>query len=197
MRREVISLLEAELERVPEWQVHGSGFRAVRKGLHRTIRDARHAMREAQRTPTNSAWLRWRHHVKAHWFQVRLLAGRTGNGLVLLERRLEALDGFLGDHHDCALLERVLTREALVTREQTAACLRVLGRYRSELRRQARTLGAVVYRQKAARQVQAIEERWLALGRTRARPTPVRRRRPRAAAPSTAAASPPVPLHAA
>jgi hypothetical protein len=60
------------------------------------------------------------------------------------QRRLEALDGCLGEYHNVVLLEKILITEALVPRHPTACGLRLLRRYQAELRGRAASLGRQV-----------------------------------------------------
>jgi hypothetical protein len=83
--------------------------------------------------------------VKDQWFHVRLLEGRCGGALATDEYNLEALDGYLGEHHDCVLLHAALIGDVLLPRKDAAHVLRLIRRYRGELRRGAQQLGARIY----------------------------------------------------
>jgi hypothetical protein len=141
-------ILRSELRRVPAWHLTEGGFRAIGPGLEKSFRRARRAMRRAERQPTIKTYHAWRQRVKDLWLQVRLLKGRCGNRLSADERRLETLDGCLGEHHNVTLLEAVLMREALVSRPQTARCLRALRRYQTELRHRAHIMGTRIFEEK-------------------------------------------------
>jgi CHAD domain-containing protein len=169
-------ILRAELRRVPTWQLTEGGFRAIGPGLERSFRRARRAMKRATRQPTIKNYHAWRQRVKDLWFQIRLLEERCGSRLSADERRLETLDGRLGEHHNVALLEAVLMREALVSRPQTARCLRVLRRYQTELRHRAHVVGKRIFEEKAGafrhrvRQYWQMTRRGVRTGQTRMAP---------------------------
>lgn len=147
--QKTIHILRAELRRVPAWQLTAGGFHAIGPGLEKSFRRGRRAMNRAKRQPTIKNYHAWRQRVKDLWFEVRLLEGRCGNRLSADERRLESLDGCLGEHHNVALLEAVLMREALVSRPQTARCLRVLRRYQNQLRYRAHIIGTRIFAERA------------------------------------------------
>jgi hypothetical protein len=153
-------LVRTELERLPRWTLRADGFRAIAGGLEKTVRGGRRAMANAEAMPGSDTFLRWRHRVKDHWFQMRLIEGRTGGAFQAIAQRLETLDGILGAHHNCALLEDILQSDALASRADTAACLRVLRRHQLKLRAQALTLGAEIYREKPRRFVKNVRRQW-------------------------------------
>jgi hypothetical protein len=162
-------LVRTALERLPRWTLQADGFRAITGGLEKTVRGARRAMARAEVGPGNDTFLRWRHRVKDHWFQIRLIEERTAHAFQTTEEQLETLDGILGAHHNCALLEDILQSDALASRTETAACLRVLRRHQSKLRAEALTLGAEIYRQKPSRFIKNVRRQWRLAGRMRAR----------------------------
>ena len=61
-------------------------------------------MLAAWNRPTGDHYHTWRRHVKNHWFHIRLLEGRCGDRLLADQRRLEALDGILGERFEPALI---------------------------------------------------------------------------------------------
>ena len=115
-----IRILSAERGRVQEWRLRAHGFRAVAAGLERTVRAARRARARAIAHPTIGNYHTWRRRVKDHWLQVRLLEGAVRRRADGWQRGLEALDGCLGEHHNCALLQQVLvsTSAAAPSRER-------------------------------------------------------------------------------
>ena len=98
--------------------------------------------------------------MKNHWFHVRLLEGRCGYHLVAYERRIEALDGVLGEYHNLALLQEVLVTDTSLSRNEIAQCLRVVARYQRLLRRHAEILGARIYMEPPRRFVRRVRSLW-------------------------------------
>src|SRR5262249_4603896 len=94
------------------------------------------------------------------WFHVRLLEGRCGNHLVVVQRRLEALDGVLGEYHNLVLLREVLAGDSGLSREEAARCLRVVRRYQRALRQPAQMLGRRIYMEKPRRFVRRVKRLW-------------------------------------
>jgi hypothetical protein len=130
----VAALLGAERDAISEWRVSRTGFHAVAAGFERTARASRRAMVKALATSRIEDYREWRQRVKATWLQVRLLMARCGAGLALDERRLEALDGYLGDCRNCAILRQILISDSLLDRGDAALGLRAVRRYERRLR---------------------------------------------------------------
>jgi hypothetical protein len=163
----VAALLRAERDAVGEWRISQTGFRVIASGLERTARASRRAMVTALASSRVEDYREWRQRVKAHWLQVRLLTGRCGNGLALDERRLEALDGYLGDCRNCAILRQILTSDSLLDRADAALGLRAVRRYERGLRRCARRLGTAIYDETPRDFVTRVERLWNSTRRTR------------------------------
>jgi len=152
--------LRAERRRVKHWRLRTDGFHAIAPGLEASFRRARKAMMTAWTRPTAAHYHAWRRYVKDHWFHVRLLEGRCGNRLLVYQRRLEALDGVLGEYHNLVLLRDVLVTDSAVTRTETARCLRVVASYQRLLRQHAQSLGARIYSEKPRRFVRRVKHLW-------------------------------------
>ncbi len=143
--RKVSAQLAAEQIRVRSWQLDGEGLDAIAGGLRRSVRRGRRAMRRALARPTTRRYGAWRRRVKELWFQMRLIEGCTGSRLIEEQRRLEQLDGVLGEARNCVLLCGALVTGALQSRADTARCLRIVRRYRGDLRREARALAPLAH----------------------------------------------------
>jgi CHAD domain-containing protein len=154
------SLLKAERSRVNSWRLSHGGRRAVADGLRKTARAARHRMSRAHAHPTAKNYHAWRRRVKDLWFQLRLLERRCGGELAAWQHQLEALDGHLGEYHNCALLRSVLTTEKSLGRLDTAKVLRELRRYQAELRANAERIGADVFSERRRFFVARVERAW-------------------------------------
>jgi len=152
--------LRGDRSRVKRWRIRGDGFRALAPGLEETYRRARRMMIVSWSKPKPSHYQTWRRYVKDHWFHVRLLEGRCGNHLVADERRIEALDGVLGEYHDLVLLRDVLVTDKSLSSEEAAQCLRVVVRYQRLLRRHAEMLGVRIYRERPRRFVRRVRSLW-------------------------------------
>jgi hypothetical protein len=127
-------------------------------------------MAGARASSHSSGYHTWRQRVKDQWLQIRLLEERCGDGLALDEHRLEALDGYLGEWHNCAVLSRILTTDSTLNRRDAARCLRAVRRYERELRRCARRLGTAIYAETSKAFVTRVRREWRSTNRTRTTP---------------------------
>jgi CHAD domain-containing protein len=153
--------LRAERQRVRRWAIRGDGFGAIASGLEESYRRARKSMILAWSKPEPHHYHSWRRHVKDHWFHVRLVEDNCGNQLLPYQRRLEALDGVLGEYHNIVLLREVLPTDGHASRRETERCLRVVCRYQRLLRHHAETLGVQIYGDKPRRYVRRIKRLWI------------------------------------
>jgi len=171
------ALLRAEQRRLAVCDLNTHGFRAIGPGLEQSVRRLRRAAKRAAAVPTAGRYHAWRRRAKDLWLQLRLLERCCGGALAADVRRLETLDDCLGEHHNVALLEEALTREALVSRRETAMCLHLLRRYHAELRHRAAAL-ARLRAEKPKQLVRRVKRLWHSQQRAQ---LPARRRWPRAA----------------
>jgi len=160
IRRRAIQILRSERRRVRRWRLKTSGSRAIMPGLAKSGRRARQALALAIDSPTIDHYHLWRRRVKDQWLQIRLIETRCGKALAADERQLEALDGCLGEYHNCVLLQSLFVANSFVPRQETAQCLRVLRRYQIELREQALMLGRTIYREPRRAFVRRVREHW-------------------------------------
>jgi CHAD domain-containing protein len=158
----VANTLRAERPRVAAWTLNDHGIRAIAPGLHRSVRRAYKAMGRARTHPTAAHFHAWRCRVKKLWYQMRLLNGCCGDKLTVDTRRFDALDECLGGHHNVILVENILVTEALLPRQPTARCLRLLRRYQHQLQRRAAMLGARAFSEKPTQMVARVERLWRA-----------------------------------
>lgn len=152
--------LRAQRRQVREWQLKAEGFKAIAPGLKESVRRARDAMTSAWTRPTPRHFHSWRRYVKDHWFHVRLLEAHCGNHLIPVQRRLEALDGLLGEYHNLVLLREVLLDDSALAPRDRAYCLRVVARYQRALRQQAHIIGVRTYSEKPRRFVRRVKRLW-------------------------------------
>jgi len=158
--------LRGERKHVKHWAIHGDGFQAIASGLEESYRRARDGMILAWSKPKASHFHSWRRYVKDHWFHVRLLEDNCGNHLLAYQRRIEALDGVLGEYHNLVILREVLASDGYTSHRETARCLGVVSRYQRLLRRHAESLGIRIYGEKPHHYVRRVERLWTG-GKTR------------------------------
>lgn len=156
----VVGVLRAERDAVAEWTLTRTGFRAIAGGLERTARASRRAMATAVRSSRSEDYHTWRQRVKDQWLHLRLLQARCGEGLAIDGRRLEALDGYLGECHNRAILREVLASDSTLNRTDAARCLQLVRRDERELRRCARRLGQAIYHETATDFVRRVRRLW-------------------------------------
>ena len=149
------------------WRLGATGFRAVAYGFTRSVRRVHTSRRRAEEEPTVAHMRRWRRRIKDLWYQLRLMERRCVGRLAADMRRLEQLDGILGEYHNLRMLEDVLVSERLLTRIQTREALRLLRRAHHGLARRAKTLGDAFARESAPMFIRRVRQAWMAEGRRR------------------------------
>ena len=91
---------------------------------------------------------------------MRLLEGHCGYRLQADERRIEALDGVLGEYHNVILLRNLLVSDHAMSRDEAARALRVVARYQRVLRRHAEALGVRIFSEKPRGFVRRVHRLW-------------------------------------
>ena len=165
--------LRGERRHVKDWAIRGDGFQAIAPGLEESYRRARDGMILAWSKPKANHYHSWRRYVKDHWFHVRLLEDNCGNHLLSYQRRIEALDGILGEYHNLVILREVLVSDGYTSHRETARCLGVVSRYQRLLRRHAESIGIRIYGEKPHRYLRRVERLWQG-GRTPSDARPAR-----------------------
>jgi hypothetical protein len=165
----VVEILRAERARAAAWALNGHRIGVMAPGLHRSVRRARKAMRRAEQHPTAEHYHAWRRRVKEVWYHMRLLNRCCGGKLAGDTRRLDVLDECLGEHHNVMLVEQILVKEALLSREASARCLRLLRRYQHRLRRRAAALGARALHEKPHQLIDRVDTLWRTASERRAK----------------------------
>ena len=140
VRARVVRLLTKQRARLRESSLSACGVSTTAAMLRKAHRAARIARDHALARPSVPAIHAWRRRTKMEWHLFRLIGDGVGGRLVDDERRLETLDGCLGDLHDIAVLQQHLVGLSPLTRPQTAAALRVTRDRARDLTRRARLL---------------------------------------------------------
>lgn len=112
--------------------------RLLTHGVAKSMRAAQRAGIAAVERPSPERYHEWRRRVKLVWHQVRLIEPHCAGRLTIDEKRLEALDGQLGEYHDSTLLARALIRRSPTSRYETARYLRLIRSDKARLAAQAR-----------------------------------------------------------
>lgn len=139
-RARVVRLLNKERARLHDTALSGCGVHSVAAALRKAHRASRVARDRALVRVTTQSLHVWRRRTKMEWYLFQLIGSGVGGRLLDDERRLEMLDGCLGDLHDLAVLQQHLLQLSPLTRRETADALRATRQRRRELIRRARLL---------------------------------------------------------
>jgi CHAD domain-containing protein len=154
----VIRILTKQREALEEFDSAACGVHSMAGAVRRARRNARAARRHAFAHPTTAAFHAWRRRVKTEWYLLRLLDDVSGHRLIDDERRLEQLDGCLGQLNDLAVLQNYVRERSPLPRSDTARALMAIRGSARDLKRHTRLLAGAL--DEAPRQ---LEERVLAL----------------------------------
>jgi CHAD domain-containing protein len=97
-------LLARETKKFAHTHFRQRGFAALEKGLEKSYRKARQAMRNAYGEPTDEAFHALRKTVQWHWRQMSLLARAWPDKFAVRVLAARELSQMLGDDHDLAML---------------------------------------------------------------------------------------------
>ncbi len=160
--REITAGLQAARKRVNRWQVATDGFAALQKGLRSTLRQGRHAFAAAQKRPRAETYHEWRKRLKDHWYHVRLLESVWTEVMQGYEASLKAVESWLGDDHNLAILrERLLAEpERFGGAKSMAPAVEAIDQFQKELRGNAASMGERIYRDRPKRFVRAMRDLW-------------------------------------
>ena len=143
----VIAQLDAALTRIAGWPALGTSFDALERGLLRTYRAGRRAMKRASRVHSPDEMHAWRKRVKEHWYHVQLLRHVWPTVMKSYAAVMQDLSRALGDHHDLFVL-RGIVASAPAEFGKTAAVVALLDAIdlrQRELEREAAAIGARIY----------------------------------------------------
>jgi len=155
-------LLQQGRDRIRGWKLDGDGFEVVQSGLRKSYKRGRAGMARAYRDPDPDTFHEWRKRVKYHWYHTRLLRSLWEGPVRARSREIHALADCLGTDHDLAVL-----KETLAERPQdfggpdvVRTVTELSRRRQTELRGQARTLGARVFTEKPEALIARLEGWW-------------------------------------
>lgn len=154
----VLEGLREVLGTIPDWPLGKWGFALFKEGIRLTYADGRDASAAARRWPTDERLHDWRKRVKDHWYQTRLLQDAWPHLFKARRKALEALADDLGDDHDLAVLQALLTEEPELfgAPETRSTVAQAIDQLRSALQNRAWVLGARLY----AEAPKALVRRW-------------------------------------
>jgi len=149
-------------DRVENWPLQEQAFDLFSKGLAKTYRRGRSALRAAYQEPTVENFHEWRKRVKYHWYHTRLLKKLWPELMESRADELKKLADYLGDDHDLAVLEQTLLAEpeSFGPPEMREAFVGLLRQRQAQLRQAARPLGERLFAEKATRHAKRLERYW-------------------------------------
>jgi len=155
-------------EEAAGWKLTGQGFALFARGLEDNYKAGRQALKTARAKPTDDTLHDWRKRVKDHWYHTQLLAAAWPTEFKTRQKSLKRLAEYLGDDHDLAVMQQLLTSEPTLfgasnTRQAIAESL---AQQRERLQAKAFTLGLRLYLDKPT----VLAERWRDLWRLASRP---------------------------
>jgi CHAD domain-containing protein len=139
------------------WRPKHRGFAAVERGIQSTYRSGRQALARALKTQRAADFHEWRKHIKALWYQLRLVEG-SDRGMKKDVRALHRAETALGDDHNAVVLCAELSKGTSLC--DLESLRRVANRYQCNLRRHALATTRAVYAPKPKRYVRRLRRAW-------------------------------------
>jgi CHAD domain-containing protein len=148
----VAAALTEACARVERWSLpEHHGWKLLKRGFERAYRRGQHALTCARREGTSEALHEWRKEVKYFLYQLQIIEPAWRAPERLLARRLDRLADLLGEDHDLAVVQTMVTEPAVG---------RLVDRRRTVLQRQAFGVGGLVYAPPAASRLKSLRVAW-------------------------------------
>jgi CHAD domain-containing protein len=144
------------------WIAPDAEFAAVEPGLKRIYGQGRQRLRAAQAKPTSANLHAWRKRVKDLRYSAEILAPAGPKRMRRTAKRADRLGELLGEEHDLALLGDLVERRAELFADDAGrrGLLKLIGRRRSRLRREALRRGDKLYARKPGAFVGRTARAW-------------------------------------
>ena len=157
--------LQQARRRVESWNVRGKGFSAVGDGLEATYQRLSNGLDTARAEASPEALHAWRKDAKYHWHHVSLFEEAVPDVLAGRRQLLDRLGELLGDHHNLAVLERILGGTSRVAVADLTPVRSLIAERQATLAGQAFTLGEQLTAEKPATLRARFEDYWQLLPR--------------------------------
>lgn len=164
--REVRTLLEDSIDRLPAWTKRRYRRRDLLRGLRKTYRGGRKALRDVSLSAMSERLHAWRKEVKYLRHQLEILDGPRRGGAGKIIAKAERLGEFLGEDHDLAMLQQHLERHAAANgnTDHSQSLQSMITRRRSEIQTAALDAGKRLYGDRPRRFIKRIEASGAILG---------------------------------
>lgn len=145
------------------WELDGDGWGVIKRGLRRSYRRGRKALRAAQADPSSENLHAWRKRVKDHWYHLRLLTAVCGPIVGGAAAEADVLSDLLGDDHDLAVLaERLADGSQELNAVDVESILPLIDRRRQQLQAEAWRSGCRLYAEKPSALERRLRRLWKA-----------------------------------
>jgi CHAD domain-containing protein len=144
---ESVELIEAGRDEIANWDLGRGSWKLIDRGLGRTYKRGRRALRQAEATPVEENFHLWRKRAKDLWYLLRILQPSWPEVLGASAEQAHRLTDLLGEHHDLAVLRTDLTDRSFGAADSEALAAAIAAR-EEELAGAALTLGRRLYAEK-------------------------------------------------
>jgi len=158
---EAIEMVEKGRDRISAWPLQADSWALVDKGLTRTYRRGRRAMKRVADDPTAENLHEWRKRAKDLWHQLQIVQNAWASALVEVADRAHELADLLGDHHDLVILSADLTTRRLGGPAE-GALAGAISRRQEEHLAAALDLGSRLYAEKTKAFRRRMRRYWVA-----------------------------------
>ena len=135
--------------RIGRWPLRGLRFESFVDAIAETYRSGRRAMAAAKDLESDECLHEWRKQVKYLRHQAEILRPIWCEAMDVVAKQAHELADLLGDDHDLAVMEAVVTRErGAVEAQERKALIGLIGERRSTLQKKATELGRKLYAEK-------------------------------------------------
>lgn len=156
---EARAAIEGGRDEIARWPLEDDSWQLVGKGLRRSYRQGRRAMKRTRAEPIAENVHEWRKRTKDLWYQLRVLRDAWRPVLGATAEQAHELADLLGEHHDLALLAEDLGGRELPGDSDTVSG--AIERRQGEILESAFDLGGRLYAEKPKAFGRRLESYWL------------------------------------